>query len=235
MFYYLLTFIAGFLVGLATWLIWIALRFAADLRAARAVVAEHATVPHGPKDEAALRAVQMCKNRLRWQKRLNPEWIFPLFDEVPRLVKEIAAIYYPHNPEPLLGPGLSQFSRAVHLTAMDIADFLEKRSIGRLVDVSASTALKTWEVTQKIATHETMQSVGRWYKRLLPVWQTMRYKSPIVWAGVAVTNVAARTLQPVIIDIIAHRAIDLYSGRIGRSTAQPLVEPQETIEPTGPM
>lgn len=212
---HLLTFAAGFIVGLATWLLWLALRFATDLKAARAAVANYTGPGGNPKDQAALEAVEECKNRLRWQKRLNPEWLPPLVDEIPRLVRDIARIYYPDHPEPMLAPGLGQFSRAVHLAALDVADFLQTRSIGRLVDVSASTALKTWEMTHKIATHETMQQVGKWYKRLLPVWQVVKYKSPMVWAGVAVSNIAARTLQPAIVDIVARHTIDLYGGRTG--------------------
>ena len=218
---YLLTFLAGFIVGLATWLIWLGLRFASDLRAARDAVAHYHDGTDHPKDIAANKAVENCKNRLRWQKRLNPEWLPPLVDEVPKLVREIAAIYHPEHPDPLLAPGLGQFSRAVHLAALDVADFLQTRSIGRLVDVSASTALKTWEMTHKIATHETMQSVGKWYKRLLPVWQVLKFKSPLTWAGVAVSNVAARTLQPAVIDIIAKRTIDLYGGNISRKPQSP--------------
>jgi hypothetical protein len=133
-------------------------------------------------------------------------------------VKEIAAIYHPSHENPLLAPGLGQFSRAVHLAALDVADFLQTRSIGRLIDVSANTALKTWEVTHKIAKHEAMQEANKWYKRLLPVWQIARYKSPLVWATMAVSNVATRTLQPAIIDIVARRAIDLYGGRLGPIT-----------------
>lgn len=228
---YLLTFLAGFLVGLATWLIWLGLRFASDLKAARAAVAHYHDGTDHPKDIAANRAVEDCKNRLRWQKRLNPEWLPPLVEEVPKLVREIAAIYYPDHPDPLLAPGLGQFSRAVHLTALDVADFLQTRSIGRLVDVSASTALKTWEMTHKIATHETMQSVGKWYKRLLPVWQVFKYKSPVTWAGVAVSNVAARTLQPALIDIIAKRTIDLYGSSIQRpkSSTQTMAAPPSEL------
>jgi len=213
---YLLTFLAGFIVGVATWLIWVGLRFAADLKAAREAVAHYHDGSDHPKDIAANKAVEDCKNRLRWQKRINPEWLPPLVEEVPKLVREIAAIYHPEHPDPLLAPGLGQFSRAVHLAALDVADFLQTRSIGRLVDVSASTALKTWEMTHKIATHETTQSLGKWYKRLLPVWQVLKYKSPVTWAGMAVSNVAARTLQPALIDIIAKRAIDLYGGDIQR-------------------
>lgn len=209
---HLLTFIAGFICGLATWLLWIAVRFTLDLKAAQAAVAGY-IVGESPKDIEAKQAVESCKNRLRWQKRMNPEWLPPLIEEVPKLVRELARIYHPQHPEPLLAPGLSQFSVAVHLAALDVADFLQTRSIGRLVDVSASTALKTWEMTHKIATHEAMQTAGKWYKRLLPVWQVLKYKSPVVWAGVAVSNVAARTLQPAIIDIIARRTIELYGGR----------------------
>lgn len=212
---YALTFLAGFLCGLATWLLWVALRFAADLREAKQAVADCTEIGDSPKDLEARLAVSACKNRLRWQKRLNPEWLPPLVDEVPRLVREIAAIYRPGHPDPLLAPGLSQFSRAVHLAAMDVADFLQTRSIGRLVDVSASTAIRTWRMTHRIANHEAMQTMGKWYRHLLPVWQVAKVKSPIVWAGVAVSNVAARTLQPGFVDIIARRTMDLYSGRLG--------------------
>lgn len=224
---YFLTFLAGFICGAATWLFWLAFRFVMELKSAQASVALH--TGESPKDIEARNAVEACKNRLRWQKRVNPEWLPPLIDEVPRLVREIARIYHPQHPEPLLAPGLSQFSRAVHLAAEDVSNFLQTRSIGRLVDVSASTALKTWEMTHKIATHEAVQTAGKWYKRLLPVWQVMKYKSPVVWAGVAVSNVAARTLQPAIIDILARRAIDLYSGRIGQGR-ELLPERPEPVE-----
>jgi len=224
---YLLVFCAGILVGAASIILWKLLRFAADLRAARHALEGYAYPDCGVADEQAHQAADECKKRLRWQKNLNPEWLPPLVDEVPRLVREIAAIYHPGKQDPLLAPGLSQFSRAVHLAAMDVADFLQTRSIGRLVDVSASTAIKTWEMTHKIATHEKLQSVNKWYKRLLPVWQVMRFKSPVMWAGMAVSNVAARTLQPAVIDIIARRAIDLYSGRLGRGAEAPASNPRE--------
>ncbi len=213
---YILIFAAGFLCGLATWLLWMALRFAADLKAARAAVGGYLSgVNRGEVDLQALEAVSQCKNRLRWQRKLNPEWLPPLVDEVPKLVCEIAAIYHPRHENPLLAPGLGQFSRAVHLAALDVADFLQTRPIGRLIDVSAGTALKTWEMTHKIAKHEAVREAGKWYRRLLPVWQAVLYKSPVMWASVAVSNVAARTLQPAIIDIVARRAIDLYGGKLG--------------------
>lgn len=218
---HILTFLAGCLVGAASVFIWKMLRFLADLRRARDAVARQAYHETNVSDEKAHGAVERCKNRLRWQKNLNPEWIPPLLDEIPRLVREIAEIYHPGTPNPLLSPGLSQFSRAVHLAAMDVTDFLQTRSIGRLVDVSASTALKTWEMTHKIATHEHMVTANRWYKRLLPVWQAVRFKSPVMWAGMAVSNVATRMLQPAVVDIIGKRAIDLYSGRLGKGTSTP--------------
>lgn len=210
----LLTFLAGFICGLGTWLLWKALRFAADLKAARHAVESFVYPDCGLADERAKTAIDACKKRLRWTRNPNPEWIAPLVDEVPRLVRDIAAIYHPAHPDPLLAPGLSQFTRAIHLAAMDLADFLQTRAVGRLVDVSASTALKTWEMTHKIAKHDTVQSLNRVFRWMLPVWQVVRYKSPVVWASMAVSNVAARTLQPAVVDIIAKRTIDLYSGRL---------------------
>lgn len=218
-----LTFAAGFACGLATWVIWKGLRFAADLKEARTATGRFlAAADRTQVDHVALEAVKRCKSRLRWQKNPNPEWLPPLVEEVPKLVREIAAIYHPSHENPLLAPGLSQFSRAVHLAAQDVADFLQTRSIGRLIDVSASTALKTWELTHKVARHEAVQEAGKWYKRLLPLWQVALYKSPLVWATMAASNVAARTLQPALIDIVARRAIDLYGGRLGVESARAL-------------
>lgn len=212
------TFFAGLIIGASVVIIWKLLQFAADLRAARHALNAYDRLLSTEADERARAVVEESKRRLRWQKNLNPEWLPPLVDEVPKLVREIAMIYHPGKENALLAPGLSQFSRAVHLASMDIADFLQTRSIGRLVDVSASTALKTWEVTHKLASHDAMQHVNKWYKRLLPVWQVLRFKSPVMWASMAVSNVATRTLQPAVIDIIAKRAIDLYSGRLGKGT-----------------
>ncbi len=216
---WVLTFAGGFACGLATWVLWKALRFAADLKEARTATGRFLeAADRTAVDHVALEAVKRCKSRLRWQKNPNPEWLPPLVEEVPKLVREIAAIYHPSHENPLLAPGLSQFSRAVHLAARDLADFLQTRSIGRLIDVSASTALKTWELTHKVARHEAVQEAGKWYKRLLPIWQLASYQSPLVWATLAASNVAARTLQPAIIDIVARRAMDLYGGRLGMET-----------------
>jgi hypothetical protein len=211
----LFIFMAGFLSGLATWIIYRALSLLADVHAARESTAHYLSITNrGEVDQAALDAVKRCKNKLRWQRNPNPEWLPPLIEAIPDLVREIAAIYHPSSPRPLLSPGLSQFSMAVHLTALDIATFLQTRSIGRLIDVSANTALRTWEISHKVVQHEAFQTAGKWYRRALPLWQAIRYKSPIMWASMAASNIATRTLQPAIIDIVARRAIDLYSGRL---------------------
>lgn len=218
--YYALTFLAGLLTGASVIVFWKVMRLLADAKTAAAATAAAMRELHGSvKDEAAQRVVAECKNRLRWQRSLNPELFQPLIDEVPRLVREIAAVYYPAERKPLLAPGLSQFTRAVHLAAEDLANFLQTRSIGRLVDVSASTALDAWNKGKQVVESEQFQYAAKWYKRLLPVLQTVRYKSPVMWAALAVSNVAVRSLQPAIIDLIARRAIELYSGRIHSAAA----------------
>lgn len=210
-----LFFLAGLVCGLGTVLVWQGVRFAADLKAAKhATAADLFGGAPGERDRKALEAIAECKKRLRWNRDPNPEWLTPLVDEIPRLVREIAAIYHPSSPKPLLAPGLSHFARSLQLAASDITEFLQTRTVGRLVDVSAHTALKTWEKGREIVQHEAMQRLGRWYRKILPVWQVLRFKSPLVWASMAVSNIAARTLQPAIIDIVARRAVELYSGRI---------------------
>jgi hypothetical protein len=56
-----------------------------------------------------------------------------------------------------------------------------------------------------------------------------------MWASIAVSNVAARTLQPAVIDIIAKRAIDLYSGRLARGIITPSTIDPLTSGPLPPM
>ena len=210
-----LIFAAGVICGMGIIFIWKGLRLLADIKAAGKVTEDALRALHGSvKDEAAQAAVQECKNWLRWSISVNPEWIDPLVNEVPRLVREIAAIYFPADPKPLLSPGLSHFTRAVHLTALDVADFLQTRTIGRLVDVSANTAIHAISQGRKLVESEHFKYASKWYKRLLPVWQVLRFKSPVMWAGLAVSNVAVRALQPAVIDIVARRAIELYSGRL---------------------
>jgi hypothetical protein len=221
-----LIFLAGLIVGVGVVLIWKGLRLLADIKVANKATEEALRALHGTvKDEEAQRCVEECKKRLRWKRDMNPEWITPLVDEVPRLVREIAAVYYPADEKPLLSPGLSQFTRAVHLAAMDVADFLQTRTIGRLVDVSANTALKAINKGKQVVESEHFKYVTKWYKRLLPVFQVLRYKSPVMWAGLAVSNVAVRALQPAVIDIAARRAIELYSGRL----AQNVTEVESTV------
>lgn len=212
---YLLIFLAGLVCGMGGMAIWFGLRFLADLRAAKhAAAADLFAIQPGERDQAALAAVDACKNRMRWSKDPNPEWLPPLVDEIPKLVREIATIYHPDCPQPMLAPGLSHFTKAIQMAATDVTEFLQTRTVGRLVDVSAHTALKTWEKGREVIQHETVQKLGKWYRRLLPVWQMLRWKSPLVWASMAVSNVAARTLQPAIVDIVARRAVELYSGRV---------------------
>jgi hypothetical protein len=210
-----LLFFSGLIAGIGIIGVWHGLRFLADVKAANHATENALRALHGSdKDEEAQRAVSDCKARLRWQKNLNPEWIEPLVEAVPRLVREIAGIYYPAEPKPLLSPGLSHFTRAVHLAAMDIADFLQTRTVGRLVDVSANTAIDAWNRGKQMMQSDTFKSASKWYKRVLPLLQVARYKSPLMWATVAVSNVAVRALQPALIDIIARRTIELYSGRL---------------------
>ena len=145
----------GFLVGVVSGLglvgLWRGIRLLTDLRATRVAADTLLGPPYdNPQDRAAYERVKSCKSRLRWQKKPNPEWIAPLIEEIPKLVQEIAEIYYPDAVDPIRAPGLSHFARAIHLTAMDIADFLQNRRVGRLIDVSATTAWKTREIRKRL-------------------------------------------------------------------------------------
>jgi hypothetical protein len=81
---YLFMFLAGLLTGLCSVFIWKALEILSDSRAAEQRSADALrALQSTPKDAEAQRAVVECKNRLRWQRSLNPEWIQPLLVDVP--------------------------------------------------------------------------------------------------------------------------------------------------------
>lgn len=208
-------YLLGLLTGLAGLALWRGVQFWRDARATRtAVDTLTGTLSHESRALEAYERVTACKKRLRWQRSPNPEWITPLIEEIPLLVREIAVIYYPNAADPLRAPGLSHFTRAIHYAAMDVADFLQTHRVGRLVDISANTAWKTWEVSHKIVGDARFRRLQIWHKKLRPIWQVIRYKSPWMWLSLTASNIAVRTLQPAIIDIVAHRAIELYSGKL---------------------
>lgn len=188
-----------------------------NLGAARKARRAMRSVGDDPRDVEAREHVQACKSRLRWRREINPDWINPLPLEIVDLAKRISRVYYPDAKDEtaaLLAPGLSHFSRAIHLAARDVTDFLESPYLGWMFNVSGNTALRTYRMGRSIADKPATRFFGKWASRLAPVWQAMRYKSPLTWASLAVNNVAFRVVQPAIVDIVARRIIELYSGRI---------------------
>jgi hypothetical protein len=88
---------------------------------------------------------------------------------------------------------------------------------------------KSWQMSQKIVKHEQIRTLHKWYRHVqpwyrqtLPMWQVLRYRSPWMWMSVTASNVMIRTVQPIIIDIIARRAIELYSGRLATRATKTL-------------
>jgi len=223
---WMLPFAAGFglaaLCAVGLW--WLQLWL--DLRVTREETERlKATAGDSELNSRAWTLVENSTQRVRTRKQLNPEWIAPLIEEIPDLVRQIASCYHPDADDPLKAPKLSEFTRAVQLTAADISDFLQNRRVGRLVDLSANRAIKTYEKGRELATKPKVKKAGalisRLYRRVRPVVQAVRYKSPITWVGLAVSNTAARTLQPAVINIVGRRAIQLYSGELSVNAERP--------------
>jgi len=166
-----------------------------------------------PSDQRSMGYIKDCKKRVLLQTKINPDWATALRSEIPNLVQDIAKTYYPDSKNPISAPDLSEFIYAIKLLASDIVDFLQSRS-GRILNVSASTAHRTYRVAKHIARKKWLKLINRGYKRLRPIVQILRYKSPIMWTLVISRNVAVRTLQRKIVNTVGKRAIQLYSGRL---------------------
>lgn len=166
-----------------------------------------------PLDQQSLDYIKDCKARLLVQTKINPDWVAPLLSEIPKLVQDIARTYYPNSKNPISAPDLSEFSYAIKLVSSDIAGFLESKP-GRILNVSASTAHRTYRVARHLADDKRLKLINRWYKRLRPIVQALRYNSPIMWTVLIGRNVAVRTLHRTVVNTIGMRAIQLYSGRL---------------------
>ena len=137
------------------------------------------------------------------------------------LIKDIAQVYYPQSTDPLLAPGMSQFARAVQLIAQDIADFLEHTWFGRRLDLSGKTVRSFTFTAQRLRSNKWLRGAFKAFDKLRPLWQAIKYKSPFMWGSVLAKNAGIRFLQPKIIDIVARRSIELYSGELGAGQFTP--------------
>jgi len=173
-------------------------------------------VPAGDnKYESAIEITKEFKKRLRFQKVVNPKWVEPLVVEVPALIKDIAKVYYPKSSDPIMAPGMSQFARAIQLIAGDIASFLEGTWFGRRIDISGTTARQITSGVNKGKQNKWVRGALKAFDKLRPAWQAFKYKSPIMWGSLLAKNAGIRVFQPKIIDIVANRSIQLYSGQLG--------------------
>lgn len=210
-------YMAGILSAIVAYICWSLLRV---YRVSRSTIREAEVSlgpePTSPAEQQARSYVKACQKRLLLQTKLNPDWTKPLKDELPQLVQGIAKTFYPEESDPLLAPGISEFVRAVELASNDIATFLQTSRHGRLLDVSASTAQKTYNVTRRVIGDRRFRLMLRWYKRVRPIVQVIKYKSLVMWMFFLGRNSAVRALQVTIAGIVGKWAILLYSGKLAK-------------------
>ena len=208
-------FLAGAVAAWGGWLVYALVEAAWAARMAkRKAAALTKGEPQSEAEQQAWEKVKECKNRLRLQPKINPQWIKPVRAESVQLVRQIAEIFYPDSSDPIMEPGLSEFMRAIELTANDIATFLQNNRIGRLLDMSAGTMRRTYSAGRKILKDKRFSFLSKYYGKIRPAAQALRYKSPVTWASLIGRNIAVRTIQPIMIGFVGRRAIQLYSGKL---------------------
>lgn len=214
---WIVPFVLGFVLAVILWLGFAIIRFWLDIRKTKKEILNDDFITENDElQRLAKQLITDSQNSLRMTKQMNPDWLSPLLKEIPILIEGIAKLYYPENPDPIKAPKIGEFTRAVELAATDIANFLQNRRIGRLVDFSAGRAFRGYERGKKLADNPFLRVCSPIYKTVRPVVQVLRHNSPLTWVGLATSNAAARVLQPSIIGIIGKRAMQLYSGELDR-------------------
>ena len=143
-------FVIGFLSAVIIWIGLGVIRFWIDIRKTKKAILDYDVIADNDElQRSAMQLITNSQNSLRMTKQMNPDWLSPLVKEIPVLVGNIAKLYYPENPDPIKAPKIGEFTRAVELAATDIANFLQNRRIGRLVDFSAGRALRSYERGKK--------------------------------------------------------------------------------------
>jgi len=214
--YPIIWYVIGILSAIAVYLTWNWVRLIIanrSLRAGEDTVTFKTTSP-SEQQRQALKQIKACQKRLFLQAKVNPDWIEPLKTELPRLIEEIATTYYPKAENPVLAPGISEFARAIELFANDIASFLQETIPGRLIDTSAHTVRRTYEVTKNIVRDKRLKETLKWYKRVRPIIQVVRINSPIMWVSLFTKNLVGRIGQVTIIGLAGKWSIELYSGNL---------------------
>lgn len=218
---WVIAFGSGFLCASVIWIFLITIRLWSDIRKTnKEYLINGSKNDQDKKLSTALGFIESAQDSIRLNKQLNPEWFASLYKEIPPLVEKIAGVYYPDSPEPLKAPKLGEFTRAVELAATDVADFLQKKRIGRLIDFSAGAAIRTYKKGKGVSENPIFRACSPIYKKIRPIVQLVRYKSPLTWAGLAASNAAARVIQPSILGIVGKRAIQLYSGQLNSRSDQ---------------
>jgi len=208
-------YVIGVLSAIVIYLAWNWLRFIIANRSLRSEEEPLTFKTTSPSEQQkqALKLIKACQKRLFLQPKVNPDWIEPLKIELPRLVEEIARTYYPKANNPLLAPGISEFARAIELFANDIASFLQDTVPGRLIDTSAHTVKRTYEVTKSIVKDKRLKETLKWYKRVRPIIQIAKINSPVMWVFLLTKNFV-RIGQVTVVGLAGKRAIELYSGNL---------------------
>lgn len=209
-------YVIGILSAIVAYLTWNWLRLIMANRSLRAGEDTRTFESTRPSEQQrqALKQIKACQKRLFLQPKVNPDWMEPLKTELPRLVEEIARTYYPKATNPVLAPGISEFARAIELFANDIASFLQDTRPGRLIDTSAHTVKRTYEVTKSIVKDKRLKETLKWYKHVRPIIQIAKINSPVMWVSLLTKNLAGRIGQVTIIGLAGKWSIELYSGNL---------------------
>lgn len=215
-------YVIGILSAIVAYLTWNWLRLIMANRSLRAGEDTRTFESTRPSEQQrqALKQIKACQKRLFLQRKVNPDWMEPLKTELPRLVEEIARTYYPKATNPVLAPGISEFARAIELFANDIASFLQDTRPGRLIDTSAHTVKRTYEVTKSIVKDKRLKETLKWYKHVRPIIQIAKINSPVMWVSLLTKNLAGRIGQVTIIGLAGKWSIELYSGNLRQQKAK---------------
>ncbi|MCL4502314.1 MAG: hypothetical protein M1438_10745 [Deltaproteobacteria bacterium] len=169
-----------------------------------------------PEDETAREIIKTYRDgylRSYWPE--TPLSFSAINDMSLKLIREIAAVYYPEEERPELKASLADLISFHNRVGSRLAVWLESAPIRPFKEVELGTVIRYYDMYHSIMEHPVSRFIQR--HRLHRVakwsWAAFNFSSPFYWGRQAAYELGRRLLLARVADLVGEEAMRLYGRR----------------------